>query len=55
MRTVCIYKNYPPTLSSTIAGCIPKKGLVGNPGFGVELSGAGRGVIITPPVSVHQK
>ena len=40
------------TLSSTSTGSIPKKGLIGNPGLGVELSGEGRGVIIIPPVSV---
>ena len=39
------------TLSSTSTGSMPKNGLMGNPGLGVELSGEGRGVIIIPPVS----
>lgn len=41
------------TLSSTRTGSMPKNGLMGNPGLGVESSGDGRGVIMIPPVSAQ--
>ena len=41
------------TLSLTSTRSTPKNGLMGNPGLGVESSGAGRGPIITPPVSTR--
>ena len=35
----------------TRAGSIPKNGVIGNPGLGVESSGDGLGDIMIPPVS----
>ena len=43
----------PLTLSSTIAGSTPKKGIMGKAGFSSRPVGAGRGVIIIPPVSTR--
>ena len=43
------------TLSLRMAGFSPQNGRVGKPGFGGLLSGPGRGVIVMPPVSIHEK
>ena len=42
---------YGLTSSLINTGSIPKNGIMGKPGLGVESLGAGRGVIIIPPVS----
>ena len=39
------------TCSSISTGSMPKNGLMGKPGLGVESSGPGRGVMAMPPVS----
>ena len=42
---------YGLTSSLINTGSTPKNGIMGKPGLGVESLGAGRGVIIIPPVS----